>query len=246
MGAADLFAANVPTKSSHPPLLARSEFAQRTRQGWSDGRLLTHVGIRGLAIVIVNGLSVQLLQFITARKAWLVNAVLLALAVDYLIVGGCYVLWLRYAEPELVKRWYDTDGSGVNASDYATSNGDRSAPESLEQNPHCCSGSSTLIWAAKKKSISWVVSAVLVLLSAVALWTNVWTSPSHGVCASSSTETSLSSSGDRDVSTLGAALGAKRMVAAAESPSSLCSSPFRVALEFFVRPGEPNSDVDRC
>lgn len=158
------------------------------------------------------------MQILSGKKAWLLNAVLLALAVDYLVLGAAYVLWTRFAEPAIV-RWWDhmasgRQGGGINSTTAA---------------PNC----ETL--ARARGSVAWSANAVLVLLSAVALWVNIWTSPHRGICPSVSTSSAGSGFVASDQSHSALDLGRVR-IAATQSPPELCSSPSRILWEFLIRP----------
>ncbi|CAO1621475.1 unnamed protein product [Parajaminaea phylloscopi] len=199
----------------------------RSRQGWPLRRQLAHVGLRAAAIVVVNSLSIQLVQLLYGRKVYIANAVLLALAVDYLLVGGCYAIWVSWVEPALLRFWTKDE-------DQARDDGHRVQPN-LPPSPDA---SPAVVH--KKARLAQGFNAALVVLSAVTLWCNIWTSPNNGVCLGA-----LSAQGDlthHHSSHVGALIvasvqGRPGVVAiAGETAPELCSSPRRLAWELFIRP----------
>ncbi|KAK6223563.1 membrane protein [Colletotrichum tabaci] len=147
----------------------------RSRMGWSAARMARYFAARA---AVLTAVSVVMGFVLTQGQFWFMNIVLVALAVDYLLVG---LLWLGIAETEpllasAVDRWF---GSGDAPAEGTPLLGRRSKSAD--------GGAS-----ARAQSLSWHVhNALLLVLAFVTIWWNHWLSPTHGVCATS-TSPSLS------------------------------------------------------
>ncbi|KAJ0145137.1 hypothetical protein CTA2_1045 [Colletotrichum tanaceti] len=158
----------------------------RARMGWSSARMARHFATRA---VVLTAVSVVMGLALTRGRFWFMNIVLVALAVDYLLVG---LLWLAVAETEpllasAVDRWFGL-GSG-DALDEGTR-----TPLLVRRSKFLVGGGGGGA-SARAQSLSWHVhNALLLVLAFVTIWWNHWLSPTHGVCTSTSSSLSASSS----------------------------------------------------
>ncbi|KZL63649.1 membrane protein [Colletotrichum incanum] len=142
----------------------------RAKLGWSPAWMARHFAIRAAVLTVVS----TVIGFVlTQGQLWFLNMVLVALAVDYLLVG---LLWLGIAETEpmlasALDRVVLVDDGGestpllVHTGHYTPLKGKASA---------------------RAQSISWHVhNALLLVLAFVTIWWNIWLSPSHGACTAS-------------------------------------------------------------
>ncbi|KAK3933936.1 hypothetical protein QBC46DRAFT_400899 [Diplogelasinospora grovesii] len=142
----------------------------RTNLGWPAARMARHFLLRAVAltgVTIVMGLAVS------AGQIWFLNIVLFALAVDYLLAG---LLWLVISKTEQSLAYFLLRMLPEKAEDDPT--------EPLLQDREGMEGAiapdRTIIRAA---DISWHVhNALLLALAVVAIWWNVWLSPTGGHC----------------------------------------------------------------
>lgn len=126
----------------------------RTKLGWSSLQLARHFAIRAFALAAVNQFFITLPA--GAFKYWLVNPVLIALAINYLLAG---LLWLS-----------------LGAFEAALAN--LLAPSDPERQPLLGSSTSPIPWH--------VHNVLLAILTAVTAWWNIALSPTHGHCTGSS------------------------------------------------------------
>ncbi|KAK2009771.1 hypothetical protein LZ32DRAFT_608175 [Colletotrichum eremochloae] len=150
----------------------------RVRLGWSPARMARHFAVRAAVLTLVSsamGLAM------TQGQLWFLNMVLVALAVDYLLVG---LLWLAIAK---------TEPALASALDRfvlvvvgGRGHGRERTPLLVQQTGHPSAKASP-----RAQSISWHAhNAVLLALAFVTIWWNIWLSPTHGVCTSSSSSSS--------------------------------------------------------
>jgi len=136
----------------------------RSRLGWTTRQMAWHFFARALALALVN----ELLGLLIGRGRFLIlNIVLLALAVNYLLAG---LLWLA-----------------VNASEKMLADLIGSSPLRKEdEQPLLRSSSEDLrpkTPSSRAVSISWHLhNLLLLILAAVSIWWNIWISPDHGHC----------------------------------------------------------------
>ncbi|KAK2051968.1 hypothetical protein LY76DRAFT_492448, partial [Colletotrichum caudatum] len=143
----------------------------RARLGWSPARMARHFAARAAALTAV---SCALGLAMTRGQLWLMNMVLVALAVDYLLVG---LLWLAVArtEPALA--------SALGRSSLVA-RGREGTPLLVHTGHPSGSGEKA---SARARSVSWHAhNALLLVLASVAIWWNVWLSPTHGACTTTS------------------------------------------------------------
>lgn len=141
--------------------------AQRKQQLLSPWQQIKHYGIRAVAILVVNALSCQLSILMSmGGHIWLFNIVLPALALDYFLAGVLYTGIIYYMEPALTKAL-----EGRN-KEISSRQGEGEAQQPASQTVPSRS-------TARTHSI---VNILLVILSAVVLWVNIWSSPSEGRC----------------------------------------------------------------
>ncbi|KAF4905022.1 hypothetical protein CGCVW01_v012986 [Colletotrichum viniferum] len=149
----------------------------RSKLGWSAARMARHFAVRGAVLTLV---SVVLGLVLTGGRFWFMNVVLVALGVDYVLAG---LLWLGIAATELslaalLDRYILTDGEG----------GREREPLLEHAGHHTPSGTKP---SSKATAISWHAhNAVLLALSLVTIWWNIWLSPTHGTCTTTATTSS--------------------------------------------------------
>lgn len=139
----------------------------RKRQEWSAQRQFWHFTLRTVAMLLVNFVGWQLVVSLEAGWLWIFNIVLIALALDYFVVGGLYALIAYRIEPSLVRLAHDLVGRTSSCSDIH---------DEVEHNP-ASTDSSTATTIART-----TIDVFLLVLAAVSLWAGVWTSPNQGAC----------------------------------------------------------------
>ncbi|KAL9596227.1 MAG: hypothetical protein Q9219_005938 [cf. Caloplaca sp. 3 TL-2023] len=136
----------------------------RTKLGWSSWQMLKHFAIRAFVLAAVNELFLTL-PFGRGR-IYILNIVLLALAVNYLLTG---LLWLAINASE---RTLSTLLESPNAS---MDDGDDIARPLLQDGTK-----PVMTWAMR---CSWHIhNAILLALTIVTIAWNHWLSPHHGRC----------------------------------------------------------------
>ncbi|EXF83616.1 hypothetical protein CFIO01_00758 [Colletotrichum fioriniae PJ7] len=152
----------------------------RLKMGWSSARMAKHFATRA---VILTAVSTVMGFVLTQGQLWFLNMVLVALAVDYLLVG---LLWLAINETEPLLAnvldcfFVDTGcGGGRRRGD-----GSERAPLLIHTGHDNSPKSKT---SARAQQISWHIhNAVLLVLGFVTICWNHWVSPTHGTCAAAS------------------------------------------------------------
>ncbi|KAF6818843.1 hypothetical protein CPLU01_13193 [Colletotrichum plurivorum] len=138
----------------------------RSRLGWSAARMARHFVVRGIVLTLV---SVGMGFILTQGQVWFLNVVLVALAVDYVLVG---LLWLLIArtEPALAAV---LDGLVKHEG---------------ERTPllfHTGHGTAPRKPSPSAERISWHAhNLALLVLAFITIWWNHWLSPTGGSCAS--------------------------------------------------------------
>lgn len=141
----------------------------RTNMGWPASKMVRHFVVRAVvltAVMEVMGFALML------GEIWFFNIVLFALAIDYLLVG---LLWVALTSTEkrlatlllhvLPERKTDDSTEPLLA--------DREGQEDIAPDR-------AIMRAA---DISWHLhNLVLASLAIVAIWWNIWLSPTHGYC----------------------------------------------------------------
>ncbi|KAK2729010.1 hypothetical protein CKAH01_10581 [Colletotrichum kahawae] len=147
----------------------------RSRLGWSAARMARHFAVRG---AVLTAVSVVLGLVLTGGRFWFMNVVLVALGVDYVLAG---LLWLGIAATEpalasLVDRYIFTDDDDAG----------RAREPLLEHAGHHTPSATKP--SSKAAAVSWHAhNALLLALSLVTIWWNIWLSPTHGTCTTTST-----------------------------------------------------------
>ncbi|KAF9878414.1 hypothetical protein CkaCkLH20_03906 [Colletotrichum karsti] len=142
----------------------------RAKLGWSPARMARHFVVRGAVLTLV---SVVLGWVLTMGQFWFMNVILVALAVDYVLVG---FLWLGVAATEpalarLLDRFVVKDDGGERT------------PLIEHAGHHTPSETKP---SRRAETISWHVhNAVLLVLSFVTIWWNHWLSETNGSCTTS-------------------------------------------------------------
>ncbi|OAA65050.1 hypothetical protein ISF_04460 [Cordyceps fumosorosea ARSEF 2679] len=170
--------------------------SRRRQQGWSAFRLLRYFALRAVALTVV--MIVHSLVM-TAGQLWFLNIVLFALAADYFLAGA---LWLAADETErwLARRLARALVDNKDDDDTACArDNDMDAEQPLlhaaEGRPPTRSSTSTST-EAKAASISWHVhNGLLVVLSIVTIFWNIWLSENYGECAATSSSAAAMSEG---------------------------------------------------
>ncbi|KAG5928312.1 hypothetical protein E4U42_000855 [Claviceps africana] len=153
----------------------------RTNLGWGHARLARYFAVRCAVLTIVTGV----LGFVvTGGQVYFMNAVLFALAVDYLLAG---LLWLAMEKTEaslarFLRILITTRKSwllGSSPEPAAEAADDESIMQPLlRERPEAD--------ASYEASVSWGIhNAVLLALSAVTIFWNAWLSDGGGKCKSS-------------------------------------------------------------
>ncbi|KAN0064536.1 hypothetical protein ACQY0O_002164 [Thecaphora frezii] len=186
---------------------------QRSKLGWSAPQLLRHYFVRMAVLVLVNQALGLLLMLDFAEKVWMLNIVLVALAVNYFL-SGLLCLLFRYTEPKL-SRVLSLRIRGPATYSEVTSSGDDD--DSGSANAPLLPAAEPTLWATR---LSWHVhNLVLAILTGVSILGNIWLSPDGGRC---STE-SLASTSFEDTKSLLAHGGGVRVL---EAPSNRHSTFF--------------------
>ena len=141
----------------------------RAKLGWTSQQMAKHFAIRAFVLAAVNEVFGL---YVGRGKFAILNIVLLALAVNYLLSG---LLWLVINESELLLAALLSSRTQPSSSDEAAA--ERSL---LEDSTESSSGHPTSHWASK---VSWHAhNALLLALVAVTIAWNHWLSPHHGRC----------------------------------------------------------------
>ncbi|KAI0025774.1 hypothetical protein F4780DRAFT_719853 [Xylariomycetidae sp. FL0641] len=147
------------------------------RLGWGAARLARHYALRA---AVLTAITVGLGVVFTAGRYWFLNAVLFALAVDYLLVG---LLWLLFARTEpalaaVAARFLPRDLVEEDAARPLIVGQDSIADKR----------------EGRARALAWHVhNAVLAVLTGVTIWWNIWLSPTHGHCLAEQQEMTVSS-----------------------------------------------------
>lgn len=148
----------------------------RAKLGWTSLQMANHFSIRALVLAAVNEIFSLLLLFVQGRFL-IINFVLLALAVNYLLAG---LLWLVINESEPLLATLITSKNDCSSSDY-----DDTERPLLEGSTESSTGHPTSPWASKA---SWHAhNALLLALVVVTIAWNHWLSPHHGRCPNNTT-----------------------------------------------------------
>lgn len=141
----------------------------RQKAGWSAWQLTRYFALR---MLVLTGMTIFLGLAVSMGRLWFLNAVLFALAVDYFLAG---MVWLAmsYTEPAV--------------ADFI----ERSIPNQDEEGGG--DDEAPLLGGAHKvrrwngETISWHLhNLMLIVLSIVTIWWNIWLSDNNGYCAVSS------------------------------------------------------------
>lgn len=152
----------------------------RTKLGWSPMRLARYFAVRCIVLTVV---TVIFGFAVTGGKFWFMNAVLFALAIDYLLAG---LLWLAINKTEVLltqaiaktrKGWGDAGAEPTT---------DDSDEDGVTQ-PLLREREATRVVATTESYdayLSWNIhNALLVVLSLVTIFWNIWLSDDGGVCS---------------------------------------------------------------
>lgn len=141
----------------------------RSRLGWSSWRLAKYFAVRAVVLTLV---SVMLGLAISGGTVWFLNIVLFALAVDYFVAG---MMWLVMNKTE---PWL----AGVIERSLTKKDDEQPLLENEQSFPK----------SMLAEALSWHIhNAVLVILSVITIWWNIWLSPTHGHCQISNDESAI-------------------------------------------------------
>ncbi|KUI54387.1 hypothetical protein VP1G_01791 [Cytospora mali] len=152
-------------------LCAGTVYFSRSRKaiGWSSWRMTWHFLQRAVLLTL---LCVPLGLVLTLGKAWFLNLVLFALAVDYLVAGLLFLVISKTEESlafGLLRVLPDAKGDDAREPLLADRRGEEDIAPDLK--------------IMRAADISWHVhNALLLALAVVTVWWNIWLSPSGGHC----------------------------------------------------------------
>lgn len=142
----------------------------RARLGWGTGRMAGHFFVRA---GVLTGITVGLGVLVSVGRVWFLNIVLFALAVDYLAAGWLWMV-LGGVERRVALGLLKT-GSTLREED------DPEEPLLGSRREEGDIAPDRAIMRAA--DVAWhVQNAVLLGLAVVAIWWNVWLSPTGGWC----------------------------------------------------------------
>ncbi|EST07038.1 hypothetical protein PSEUBRA_003488 [Kalmanozyma brasiliensis GHG001] len=205
----------------------------RAKLGWGRGRMTRHFVVRALALTAVN--EVMGLTLMWGRHFWLINIVLIGLAVDYLLTGLlCLVVdgtersVAGAIDGMLVKAGKGSDDA---ARRPLLANGGSAAAE--EQRGHSNGNGTTAatpVASARAQTLSfWLHNFVLAVLTYITIFWNVWLSPSGGHCSATSAQPSSFSQSPIEL----LALAPSSVSTMAEQPPSPPGSRFGPWFDFW-------------
>ncbi|KAI9150331.1 hypothetical protein HJFPF1_10093 [Paramyrothecium foliicola] len=151
----------------------------RTRLGWSAARLVRYFAVRCLVLTVI---TVLFGLVTTGGQIWFMNGVLFALAVDYLVAG---LLWLVLVRTEAslaqgLERLMSPKSATAELLD----------DDDVHQSLLTRGRSEAHSKAQMAESLSWHIHNVLLLvLSFVTIFWNIWLSPTHGHCQADTSAT---------------------------------------------------------
>ncbi|KAM7184707.1 hypothetical protein V8F20_012108 [Naviculisporaceae sp. PSN 640] len=158
----------------------------RTQLGWGASKMIWHFWVRGVVLTLLS----MLLGFgLSKGRVWFLNIVLVALGVDYFLVGVGWVI-MRWTEGVLarlvlrvMKRFGEAKKKGEEEpllpSPLVEENGRLVHEE--EAVVDSIAPDRSIIRAA---DISWHLhNVVLLALALVTIWWNIWLSPTGGGCS---------------------------------------------------------------
>ncbi|SPC61593.1 uncharacterized protein UHOD_03280 [Ustilago sp. UG-2017b] len=151
----------------------------RKRIGWGEGRMVKHFVIRAVALTLVSEVMGETLMW--GRGVWLINIVLIGLAVDYLLTG---LLCVMLEETDkLVLRGLDKLSAGK-------ADGQR---RPLLDNANAEQQNDTPAASPRSQSLSfWIHNVLLLILTYITIFWNIWLPPTHGHCSATATHPSSS------------------------------------------------------
>ncbi|KAK5994816.1 hypothetical protein PT974_03200 [Cladobotryum mycophilum] len=163
----------------------------RTKLGWSAWRLLWYYTLRAVILTLVTVLLGLIGSY---GNIWFLNLILFALAVDYLLAG---VLWLLMSKTEEalargIACLFIMHDKRVTARAYE--NEDDDEEEGSESQSLLRRGDDNRRedeWRSLAASTSWHIHNLLLLvLSLVSIFWNIWLSPTHGHCKAQTSDDS--------------------------------------------------------
>jgi hypothetical protein len=149
--------------------------SSRVARGEPLGALVKHLLGRAGAILILNEFAfIKLIPL----GFWFMNAVMWALAIDYVIVGVFACVVLLYIEPALARL---IERSFSKAAEARVDNSEESATRKSASK------------STASRSAALIINAFLLAASIALFWVNIWTSPHQGECLASSSSPALTS-----------------------------------------------------
>ncbi|GJN71058.1 hypothetical protein PLIIFM63780_002352 [Purpureocillium lilacinum] len=154
--------------------------SRRGKLGWSAGRLARYLAVR---TAVLTGVTVVFGLVVTGGRVWFLNMVLFALAVDYLLAG---LLWLAMDWTEGLVTGVLAGWMKSRAGEADDDEGER-RPLLTGETTVAASGEALDSRTARAASISWHIhNAVLLILSLITIWWNIWLSENNGHCQAES------------------------------------------------------------
>ncbi|KAI0197708.1 hypothetical protein F4808DRAFT_452360 [Astrocystis sublimbata] len=151
----------------------------RTRLGWKSTQLVYYYVVR---CVLLTAVTVVLGLVTSAGQLWFMNAVLFSLAVDYLLTG---LLWLALDKVAALPTPFFTavrmgrESAGDDETRSRNNDEERLTQPLLRQRRVTCPTD----YVSYCTSMSWHVhNLVLLILSFVTIFWNIWLSDNNGMC----------------------------------------------------------------
>ncbi|SNX84602.1 uncharacterized protein MEPE_03311 [Melanopsichium pennsylvanicum] len=195
----------------------------RAKLGWRTSRMVQHFVVRAIVLTLVSEVIGQTLMW--KRRIWIINIVLIGLAVDYLI-SGLVVVFMDATEKSLacaIDKLKDSnrdqdartpllrDGRGEEEQRCSSNNDDYSTGERESVSD-------------RAKSLSfWLHNLVLLALTYVTIWWNVWLDPTHGHCPST-TNTNINTTSSINLSQSAAKMPIELLALTSPSPTASATS----------------------
>lgn len=156
----------------------------RARLGWGKGKMARHFVVRAVALTLVSEVMGESLMW--GRHILVINIVLIGLAVDYLLCG-LLCLALESSERVMARGIESLNGRKDDANTPLLRGEDSNGAEEQRGSD----GSS----ARSQRMSFWLHNLVLAALTYITIFWNVWLSPTHGHCPSTSVHPTTATTG---------------------------------------------------
>ncbi|KAM7216134.1 hypothetical protein V8F06_008509 [Rhypophila decipiens] len=160
----------------------------RSNLGWKGSRMIRHFAVRGIVLMALSSLMGVVLS---GGRIWLLNIVLVALGVDYFLVGTGWVFmnWTEAVIARMVLGIVKSLDGKMGTKKIADGEEEPLLPPATVENgqaneegslPEGVAPDRSIILAA---DISWHLhNFVLLTLAIITIWWNIWLSPTGGGC----------------------------------------------------------------